>query len=249
MWYKRSESRATERRERMNKIRDSRMGDIERLTNDTGSSSIQLSHESGERGVMINPSGRIANKWQLSYFDKNGFSADATHNTKKEAIEEAVNGGFTTEKDLITEFMKDPAFMKGNEVTTVMGYMNQVGLRGSREIEDAYMSNGLPAAKKVYDKILAEINDEKFNNYNPYEVHPDEYQKAKDWDNSQLAYSMKDAKDASTVSPNWEKYVEQLKIYEQVAINLKGWNRGQIETAMETGEFISEDSLGANNVV
>jgi len=44
-------------------------------------------------GVIIHPSTKFPGKWQATAWDEKGFSGDSTHNTKEEAIQDAISSG------------------------------------------------------------------------------------------------------------------------------------------------------------
>jgi hypothetical protein len=123
------------------------------LSKETGDQSVQLSNNDGSRGAMVNKSGKFPGKWQVSWFDDRGFYGDATFDTKEESMIEAFKEGFIMQKDLISEFNKDPKFSKGNEFTMVLQIANRFGGKLGFEVLDAYEKGGVQAAKDKAQEI------------------------------------------------------------------------------------------------
>ena len=123
------------------------------LARETGEQSVQLSNKDGSRGAMVNKSGKIPGKWQVSWFDDSGFYGDSTFDTKEETVIEAFKEGFVIQKDLISEFNKDPKFSKGNEFTMVLQIANRFGGALGFEVMDAYEAGGVQAAQNKAQEI------------------------------------------------------------------------------------------------
>ena len=123
------------------------------LSKETGDQSVQLSNKDNSRGAIINKSGKMPGKWQATWFDDRGFYGDSTFNTKEEAMVEAFKEGFVIQKDLISDFNKDPKFSKGNEFTMVLQLANQFGGELGFEILNSYEKEGIQAAKNKAKEI------------------------------------------------------------------------------------------------
>jgi hypothetical protein len=123
------------------------------LSKETGEQSVQLSNMDGSSGAMVNRSGKTPGKWQATWFDSRGFYGDSTFDTKEEAMIDAFKEGFVIQKDLISEFNKDPKFGKGNEWTMVLQIANRYGGERGFEILRAYEKGGVQAAKDKAQEI------------------------------------------------------------------------------------------------
>lgn len=151
-WYKKAkipDDRMLKLIERANKEKQQALN----LAKETGDQSVQLSSRDGSRGAMVNKSGKSPGKWQASWFDDRGFYGDSTFDTKEEAMVEAFKEGFIIQKDLISEFNKDPKFSKGNEFTMVLQIANRFGGKLGFEVLDAYKKGGVQAAKDKAQEI------------------------------------------------------------------------------------------------
>ena len=71
------------------------------------------------RGAIIAPSSKKPDMWQVTYFDKDGFSMDVTTDSQVKAVKEALQDGYSkAEPGLLDEDMKGDSFQKGNDKTT-----------------------------------------------------------------------------------------------------------------------------------
>lgn len=151
-WYKRAELGDDYFKKNIEKARVEKQQAIA-LSKETGEQSVQLSNMDGSSGAMVNKSGKFQGKWQASWFDERGFYGDSTFDTKEEAMIEAFKDGFIIQKDLISEFSKDPKFSKGNEFTMVLQIANRFGGKLGFEVLDAYEKGGVQAAKDKAQEI------------------------------------------------------------------------------------------------
>jgi hypothetical protein len=100
------------------------------------------------RGAILAPSARTRGKWQLTYFDVQGFSMDETFDTREAGVEAIEREGYeATDEDVLTPLSKTDAFREGNEATQVVAWHN-AGIPG---IWEAYQKGGVPAAKEAYE--------------------------------------------------------------------------------------------------
>ena len=123
------------------------------LSQETGDQSVQLSSRDGRRGAMVNRSAKTQGKWQASWFDDRGFYGDSTFDTKEEAMIESFKEGFVIQKDLISEFNKDPKFQKGNEYTRALQIANQFGGSLGFDVLKSYEQGGKESAKNKAQEI------------------------------------------------------------------------------------------------
>jgi len=67
-------------------------------------------------GAIVFPSSKKKGYWQLSYFDKDGFSGDTQYKTENEAIGEAIEEGYKSFKPgLLDKVSAKPEFIEGIE--------------------------------------------------------------------------------------------------------------------------------------
>ena len=151
-WYKKARLFGDELQFYVEKARKEKQQAVT-LSEETGDQSVQLSNKDGSLGAMVNKSGKFPGKWQMSRFDDRGFSSDGTHDTKEEAMIQAFSEGFTIQRDLISEFNKDPKFSEGNEYTRALQIANRFGGTLGFEVLDAYKEGGLQAAKDKAQEI------------------------------------------------------------------------------------------------
>ena len=151
-WYKKAKLTNDIMQEFLEKARIEEQQAID-ISTETGDQSVQLSNKAGDRGAMINKSGRSPGKWQATWFDNRGFYGDETFNTKEEAMIEAFKEGFVIQRDLISEFNKDSKFSKGNEFTMVLQIANQFGGKLGFEVLTAYEEGGVQAARNKAQEI------------------------------------------------------------------------------------------------
>jgi hypothetical protein len=108
-----------------------------------------------QRGAVIAPSSKERGKWQVTYFDSDGFSRDQTFGSKRDAIADIRRDGFRpTESDVLGPLGKTDKFRVGNEKTRVVQMLNDQELphEAHAAVMDAYRDKGLDAAREVYRK-------------------------------------------------------------------------------------------------
>ncbi len=162
-WYKKAQGRLPDNLQKyVEKARKEKQQAIA-LSKETGEQSVQLSNSDGSRGAMVNRSGKFPGKWQASWFDDRGFYGDSTFDTKEEAMVDAFEDGFIIQRDLISEFNKDPKFSKGNEYTRVLQIANRFGGTLGFEVLDAYEKGGVQAAKDKAQEIETRLQGQQSN--------------------------------------------------------------------------------------
>ena len=121
-----------------------------------------------DRGVMITQSSKEPGKFQLTYFDKMGFSMDTQHDTEQAAMGNAYEAGYTipdpgraekqfTEDRFIEGNKKSDEVRKFNEAQAKKSQAEPVQEKRKREISDAQ--------QKAED--VAKAEDPDFEGYDP----------------------------------------------------------------------------------
>jgi len=82
---------------------------------------VLVRRDDDKRGVLIHPSTKRPGRWQVTYWDEDGFSGDTNYATKQEAIGEAYKEGFQVPAPKqFGEISATDRFMEGNEKTELV---------------------------------------------------------------------------------------------------------------------------------
>ena len=111
-----------------------------------------------QRGAVIAASAKQKGKFQVTYFDRNGFSSDQTFDSRDAAVKDVAREGFKpAERDTLAELGGTEQFRKGNDGTQVIRMLNDLIVGTVKETSDAhgaimkaYREKGLDAAREVY---------------------------------------------------------------------------------------------------
>lgn len=103
------------------------------------------------KGTLISRSAKQARRYQLTYFDKQGFSGDVQFDSKLEAVKEAVEGGYAEpNREAFEEMSTTDDFAAGNEATRKVKLWNEQQRHIGAEKSLARNQNGKGSLQKGY---------------------------------------------------------------------------------------------------
>jgi len=125
--------------------------------------------ESNEgRGAVIFPSPSQQGKFQISYFDRGGFSGHTLQGSVESAIKDAMRDGYRlTDRDLVSEYGRTTEFAEGNIRANIIQTYNELMWKGCREaaldLDNIYRLEGLDVAYSKAKEALRALRTSECN--------------------------------------------------------------------------------------